>query len=360
MSSYSQPPDAFTNARPSGRPAIDAPRVNAWLRLTSWGWRYPLHTIADRERARRSRLASWILLGLMAAGLILSPEIVGDVRSGVSVLVFELGLIVAALMNRAGFVAYAGGLIVVLIMAAVMSAVVFYPNGLTLDALPAYDLLAVSVVVAASVLRPGIAFVVAGINIVLMCTDYFAQPHFSDLRTDIAYYGSPVSAAIFLLGRPIALELILAVVSYLWVRGTDEAIRRADRAEEVAQLEHVIVEQKRQLDVGVQQVLQTHIRVANGDFSARAPLGQDNILWQISSSLNNLLARLQRAGNAEYRMQRTEEEIQRLASALRDAKVGRQPIWPAPSGTSVDSLIEIIVGGNRTSVPSQAPWPQDG
>jgi hypothetical protein len=335
------------------------PRVTLWLRLTSWGWDQPLRSIADRERARRSRLASWIILGLIVGGLILVPEGLADPRSGIAALVFEASLVLAALLNRTGLVGYAGGLIVLLLSAAVMSVLLLQPTGLTLDAIPSYDLLAVGVVVAASVLRRGMAFIVAGFNISLICLDYFLQQHFTDLTNDINAIGSPTAAAFFLLGRPIALEVILALVAYLWVRGADEAIRRADRAEEIAALEHMIAEQKRQLDIGVQQILQTHIRAANGDFGARAPLGQDNSLWQISSSLNNLLARLQRAGNAEYRLQRTEEELQRLAAALQDAQSGRRPIWPAPSGTSVDPIIDIITGGTRRSLPPQSPWSQD-
>src|SRR5260370_36787027 len=146
-----------------------------------------------------------------------------------------------------------------------------------------------------------------------------------------------------------ALELVPALGGYLWVRGPGAAVRRAERAEEIDALEHMIAEQKRQLDIGVQQILQTHIRAANGDFGARAPLGQDNALWQISSSLNNLLARLQRAGNAEYRLQRTEEELQRLAAALQDAQSCRRPILPAPSGTSVHPISEIITRGSPLS-----------
>ena len=59
------------------------------------------------------------------------------------------------------------------------------------------------------------------------------------------------------------------------------------QAEEAAQ-------QKRQLDASIQKIVETHMRVANGDFSARVPLTDDNVLWQISGSLNNLLSRAQR------------------------------------------------------------------
>jgi hypothetical protein len=310
---------------------------------------------------RRSRLASWIILGLFIGDGVLSGFGIGDIGSEAAVVILALGLVVAALFNHAGHVGFAGTLIALLIIAGTLGAVVSYPKGLTLDALPAFDLLIVSVVVAASLLPRRAAFLIAAINIALITTDFFAQPHAADLQhelSDTTLYPSPVVASISLITRPIALQIIVSVVAYLWVRGTDDAIRRADRAEEIAALEHRIAEQKRQLDYGVQQILQTHIRAANGDFGARAPLGQDNALWQISSSLNNLLARLQRAGNAEYRLQRTEEELQRLAAALQDAQSGRRPIWPAPSGTSVDPIIEIITGGTRRSLPPQSPWEQ--
>jgi hypothetical protein len=136
------------------------------------------------------------------------------------------------------------------------------------------------------------------------------------------------------------------------------AIHRADRAEEIAALEHQIAAQKQQLEYGMQQILQTHVRAANGDLSARAPLAQDNMLWQIAQSLNNLLTRLQRSGGADFTLQRTEEELRRLAAAIDDANAGRQPIWPSLSGTPADIIIERITraGGRRqVSGTSQMP-----
>jgi len=51
-----------------------------------------------------------------------------------------------------------------------------------------------------------------------------------------------------------------------------EALVRADRAETVAALEHALLEQKRDLELGIQQILQTHVTIANGNLDARAPL----------------------------------------------------------------------------------------
>jgi hypothetical protein len=264
-----------------------------------------------------------------------------------------------AALNRAGLVSAAGVLLVLLICGGVIGSLTSDPRGLTLDALPGYDLLAVGVVVGATVLPRLATFGVVAFNVAVICVDYFLQPHAPDLVNEYAQFSSSTVAAAVLLARPIALQIIIAVVAYLWVRGTDQAIRRADRAEEIAALEHSIAEQKRQLDIGIQQILQTHIRAANGDFTARTPLGQDNVLWQIAASLNNLLSRLQRAGQAEHQLRRTEEELRRLAAAIDDAQAGRHPIWPAPAGTAADLVLERInrsasrPGGNLREPSSQ-------
>jgi hypothetical protein len=206
------------------------------------------------------------------------------------------------------------------------------------------------VVLAASVLSRFAAFFVAAVNCALIIADFFLQPHFANLDevlNDPRLYGDHATAIVSLLARPVALQIFMAAVAFVWVTGTDQAIRRADRAEEIASLEHTLADQKRQLDIGIQQILQTHVRAANGDYTARAPLGQDNILWQIASSLNNLLSRLQRSGQAEHQLRRTEEEIRRLAGAIDDAQAGRKAIWPAPTGTAADLILERIRGGRR-------------
>jgi hypothetical protein len=43
--------------------------------------------------------------------------------------------------------------------------------------------------------------------------------------------------ALDVIAQPIALQLIVATVTYLWVRSAQRAIARADRAEEIAELQ---------------------------------------------------------------------------------------------------------------------------
>jgi hypothetical protein len=127
--------------------------------------------------------------------------------------------------------------------------------------------------------------------------------------------------------QPVGLQIIVAVVAYLWVRSALRAIARADRAEEVAELQRRDAERTHQLETGMQQLLQTQVRAANGDLMERANLSQDNVLWQVGVSLNMLLTRLQRAGReasrAESENQQLRGEVVRLTKALREARAGR-------------------------------------
>ncbi|HKS70187.1 MAG TPA: hypothetical protein VJQ45_07190 [Ktedonobacterales bacterium] len=325
-------------------------RANWWLRLTSSGWDGPQATIEERERVRRSRLASWIILGLLIVALVLVPAALTDMPTLEALIAVIVGILLAAIFNRTGHVTISGSLLVALVIGADFGALLSAKPGLDTIYLPAYDLLAIAVLIGVSVLPRGAAFLIAAVNIAAIVADFTLQTKVGDLAHQLQQEG-----ALSLLARPIALQIIVAAVAYLWVRGTEDAIRRADRAEEIAAMEHAIVEQKRQLDYGIQLILDTHVRAANGDFTARAPLTQENVLWQIAASLNNLLARLQRSGAAEHQLRRTDEEIRRLATAIRDAQQGRTPIWPAPTGTSADLLLELIGRGQSARDPRQPP-----
>jgi hypothetical protein len=300
-----------------------------------------------RERLRRAQLASAIFGGMFLLDLLLIPATTDQISSLAAVLVVLVTCVVAALLNRQGWVTAAGYLVVLVLVAAVAAIFLTAPV-VTLDYVPVYDLLTIPLLVAASVLPRGQIFLIAVLNSAFIVADSTLQPHAHQM--DIS---TPDGLSLVL--RPVILQIILAIVSFLWARSMDRALARADRAEEIAALEHEVAEQKRQLDIGIRQILDTHIRAANGDFSARAPVAQGNALWQIGSSLNNLLSRVQRASTSEYQLRRTEDAIDRLAVALRDARAGRLPMWPAPDGTRVDTLIETIVDRRRQAPPLQSP-----
>src|SRR6266516_3805960 len=91
------------------------------------------------------------------------------------------------------------------------------------------------------------------------------------------------------------------------------------------------VEQRAQLDTGVEYLSQILIRAANGERSVRAQLGQDDQLWRVSNSLNLLLTRLWRTGQIEQENKQLRGEVSRLTEALHIARTMSQRRTQAPS-----------------------------
>jgi hypothetical protein len=138
---------------------------------------------------------------------------------------------------------------------------------------------------------------------------------------------------------------------------------------EIVTLEQSIAMQKLELEVGIQQLLQTHIQAANGDFTVRAPLAQDHVLWQIAYSLNNLLSRIQRLSQTESDLMHARSETSRvvgglqsqanqvrnelvliqaeatiLLKVLRDAKAKKLPVRLPPSRSMLEPLCRELTG----------------
>lgn len=333
----------------SGQPSMDgmatvqstAQRLpNWWLRFASSGWDRPQVTVAQREGVRRSQLTAWILLGLLAADLLLIPAGSGDPATLIAIAAVGVGILFAIVLNRLNRTTAAGILLIVLIVGADLGAISGATGGLQVVDLPAYDLLVIAIIIAASILPPASAFIVAGVNVILIILHFSLQAHAADLSHQVTSLG-----ALALLVRPVALQVIIAAVSFLWVHGTQEQIRRADRAEEIARLEGVVADQKRALDLGVDQLTQAFVRVANGDYNVRINIPRQNPLWSLGAQMNTFVQRLQQAGQATFDLERTRQEAFRVVAALDDWRAGRMPLWPAPSGTLLDPIIQRLSGG---------------
>jgi nitrate/nitrite-specific signal transduction histidine kinase len=165
-----------------------------------------------------------------------------------------------------------------------------------------------------------------------------------------------------------AITLIVLVIEGSFVfRPTTHKLQQT--IQEIVALQAAITKQKQELEDGIQQILDTHVHVANGDFTTRAPLTQDHLLWQIAHSLNTLVARLQRLSQAETELQQTKlefrqqmgstqaqaqqtkaelqqiyRETQYLVETLRDAKLRERPIRVSSSRTFLDPLCRELAG----------------
>jgi len=184
--------------------------------------------------------------------------------------------------------------------------------------------------------------------------DILLQPHVASMN--VLFQSS--DGLLTLMARPVAFQIIIGAIGFLWARNTVESIRRADRAEELAELERRELDRTHELEEGVRQLLAVHVHLANGDFNVRAPAIRNSLLWQIGSSLNNLIARLGRLAQADFVLRRTQEEANRVTEAIYMFNSGRQPIWPAPSNTPLDRVVDVLRGSLTPHAGGGAPTPQ--
>lgn len=348
--------------------------LDGWYRLTAPKEPPTNATLAQRELARRGRLTSTILLFVIILIVAMLPIAIFANRILFPILLGALLVsFISLFLNRSGKIIVTGVLMVCFVDIGFATGLVTTHGGLGVYNLPTFDLLAISELLAVSLLPPRSVFVVAAANSIFIWIDIAYFRHDAQLGQLLASSGYGIVA------RPIVLQIIVAVVTYLWVRSATQAIARADRAEVIASLEHAIAEQehavaqeKRLLDLSIQQIVETHMRAANGDFNARVPLTQDNVLWQIAGSLNNLLARIQRlrqseeqlqrlqpqiqrARRVEYEFQRTRQEAMRLQAILRDAKLKQYPLHAPKNGTFLDPVIVELDGSYLLQEVSPTP-----
>ncbi len=355
-------------------------------RLLHWWYRYTAPVLPEvgasfevRELARRGRLASTIMFFLGFILLFLVGPI-GIFGPNHQILFVALGLLVliaiCSPLNRAGHVNAAGLIISLSVNLGIWSSILRSPGGLTPDSIAIFDLLVFSEVFVASLLPINWVFPDALANMIFSYIVLTYWPR-TPLLAQIMHGGGYFT----ILSRPLQIHLIVTVVLYLWVRSATQAIRRADRAEEIAKLqhdiaaqEHAIVEEKRQLDTSIKDIVQTHMQVSNGNMSVRVPLREGSTLWPVAVSLNNLLSRMQRLQSVEQELQRMtprlhhaaqiEHELQRVQTAMKQlyealhmAEDTLKPIRAVKTGTSVDGLAHELQGKYVVSLSSKVKEP---
>lgn len=343
-------------------PVKDTSPLRWWYSFTA-----PAPVSADasferRELTRRGRLTSATLLIVILLVLAAEPvAIFGSNKSLIFILLIPVFIdIIALIFNRFGRITVAGILVIVGIEIGLVLSILgptFGAGGMSTYTLPQYDLLVQAEFVAVTLLPPVTVFLMAFLHSAFIFATITLLPRSAEFSTIFA--GNQYE--IFL--RPFTLQIIVAFVTYMWVTSAYQAIKRADHAEVIAELERREVERqqqeihlKQQLDEGIQQIMQTHVQVANGDFSVRAPLKQENVLWRIAYSLNNLLARLQSLSSAEQELQRAKAETNRLVEAVHRAKYGH-PMRLGRTGTHLDPLILELMSGPGVSNPTARNQP---
>jgi hypothetical protein len=245
---------------------------------------------------------------------------------------------IALLCNRKNHMALAGFLMILTFSLGLLIYLLTFPGGLNTGVLPTYDLFLEASLVSVAFFPIWSVFIVAAFNIIIIIATVLLSPKTPDLVAFLQHDTYDV------LIRPITLQLFGAFIVYVWVSSAYKAIFRADRAEEVAELERREVErrqqeieQKKQLDHGIEQILASLNKVANGDAHVKIPLDQNNVLWRVGYSINNLLARIQAVKEERAELARTRQVAAVLTEAL---KHGRLPSFNGGwTHTCLDTLL---------------------
>ncbi|GCE22941.1 hypothetical protein [Dictyobacter kobayashii] len=339
------------------------PLVQWWYRTTSMAEVSSDASFVKRETVRKSQLLSTVLFYYIIVVIVFLPCCL--LLPQPAIVWADLGLVisgfVALFLNRQGY-ALAASLTVVIMFELMLSLALGLITPLDEPSIQLYDLYIMGELLAVSLLPARSVFIFAIVNCLLILTSMLYQPHTTFFNIDMQTQFIPTIV------RPIALQFIVAGVSFVWVQSTTKAIARADRAEMVATLEHALGDQKRELEEGIEQILQTHVAVANGNYNARAPLTQDNSLWQIARALNTLLVRLQRAALAEKELQRVEQAVTASVRAVQHAELQHQSPRIPFTQTAIDPLIAVLQGKTLSYTQSPmsqqnmiyAPFPSEG
>ena len=323
-----------------------------WIRVTSPAPSSPRY---GRNPRWREEVASLLFPIVLLLVLLPMPTTFNNPPQLITLCVVFCIDVGALFLKRAGMLRLAGTIITITIEFGLCSSVLgASPSDAT--SLPLLDLLVQSSTVAMAFFPPVAVFLMAFFNCLFIVTSLKTFPHEPAFSQQLANnFGSIVFP-------PILLQIFVAGISFIIIRALIKEITRADNAEELAQLKQSEAElrqreaeQAQQLEIGIQSILQALNTVAaKGDFSIRVPLAQENILWRVGYSVNNLLARLQGFKQEKVELDKTRTIAQQLTEYIRQGKHYPLNQW---TGTSLDQLIiEINKQLNTSKGPSdQSP-----
>jgi hypothetical protein len=317
-------------------------KMNWWYRFAAPPQPSSAAPFSQREAYRRGKLISLALLLQLVIVIVLLPTVGVFVNHALipNLAIMVVLLSIAVMFNRGGRIIPAGILAVVGLDLSLMLNLASYP-AMTSFLLPLLDLLVLPELFAVSLLPPVAVFVDALVHICFIVASLlFLFPKSAELQALLQ-----TSSLQDALARPIVIQVLVAVVTYLWVKSALQAIERADRATSIAILEREMAEQgmqvtaeKQQLEESIRQILAVHTRVANGNYTVRVPLTRGNVLWEIGGALNNLLNRLQRYRQDTLIFEQTNLALNQFLQARSRAQNGF--ISWQPTNTPVDVLVQ--------------------
>src|SRR5581483_10806740 len=284
-----------------------------WYRHTAPPDPLPGASFEQRDLVRRGRIASTIMLFLACILVLVVPiGLLGPNRQ-----IFYTALAVwcviglCLVLNRKGQVNLVGLLLCLSIITGMYLSILRAPGGMSPDDKDILYLLVFGELFIGAILPVNWVLVPALLNLIFGMLELTMAPH------------TPLFAAQLVTSGPTILfrliQLHVFVTAVMWILGLHarEAIKRADRAEEIARLQHTLaqmnqaqMQEAQRLEGTVTAIIGVLTRTAHGDLLARVPIQQGQTLWSLVGSLNLLLARYQEARQDAEELERLRPQVE--------------------------------------------------
>lgn len=310
-----------------------------------------------KDKARRSHLVSIIVFLLIIVFFFYIPNTLHFfaqrlIIPGLLNTILLPGVIITTILLNRSQKVLAAGIVLVIVAEFAFTAGFFTITNRTITITTLYyiEAFVIGELLAVSLLPAGVVFIVAAYNAAFIAAAFILLPHAPTLNAEIP------QNLVRILTIPIAIQFLVAVITYLWVRGSLRSLARADRAEAISRLERQIGlqllqtrEEKLRLEETIRHIVQSHIDTLNNKVVAPLSLSEDTkILWP----LVNVITSLQRRLRDSYRV---ENELRRLHKAIHDYsefiyRHGTEGIRYSPrTKTDLDVLLSAIVQSKSAS-----------
>lgn len=289
--------------------------------------------IFAQERLRRARLVSALLILIVVIIALLLPGAYPSSPSlWIPIIALFVGGVTVALCNRAGYTTISSICFVSLVDITLVCFFYLKPEpALNSADMTTFDLFILAVLIGGVILPKVLIPLTGMIQVLLIITIFFLRPYEASMVALIQLAGNRYVALV----PTFVLLLVGTTLAWLHAWSVERALVRASKAEELvearaelSQQAILIAKQKQRLQEGISSILETHRQVAAGNLAVRAPVHEDQELWQIGHALNLLLMRFQQQTQDYRSSQATYHEIEQCIRLLDVARAGARPSFP--------------------------------
>lgn len=273
----------------------------------------PGATFEQRDLVRRGRIASAIMLFLTCILVLVAPIGLLGPNTQIFFTAISIWVVIGLciVLNRKGKVNLVGFLLCLSIIAGMYASILRAPGGMSLDEKDILYLLIFGELFIGAILPVNWVFFPALMNITFGVVELTTAPHTALFASLLPTSGPTI------LFRFIQIHILVTAVMWIVGQHAREAIKRADRAEEIARLQHTLaqlnaaqMQDAQRLQYTTQAIIDILTRIAQGDLQARVPLVEGETLWPLVGSLNTLLARYQGARHQAQELERIRPQVE--------------------------------------------------